>query len=234
MPRNIKFPILALLLVFGLLPAVGFAAKTPAGKPTNKATCAAANGVCSTATACWVANKITGVSPIGSCSDNWLDTTCCGTPPAQKAVGPALQPLIEDTCKKNPNDPTCLARAASATQASAGVSAGSPMTLANPLCPTGKADCVTLNALIGRFVAAFIGMVGALALIVFIYAGIMYMTAGSSDRVKQATDTMKYAIIGLALIMFAYVLVNFFFKALTSDAPKPPPETTGYAVPQGP
>lgn len=169
---------------------------------------------------------------LGTCVKT-VNAACCKNKQAQKAVGPALQPLIEDTCKKNPNDPTCLARAASATQASAGVSAGSPMTLANPLCPTGKADCVTLNALIGRFVAAFIGMVGALALIVFIYAGIMYMTAGSSDRVKQATDTMKYAIIGLALIMFAYVLVNFFFKALTSDAPKPPPETTGYAVPQG-
>lgn len=93
------------------------------------------------------------------------------------------------------------------------------MTLYNPLCPDGSASCVTLNGLIGRFVAAFIGMVGALALLVFVYAGIMYMTAGSSDRVKQATDTMKYALIGLALIMFAYVLTSFFFNALTSEPP---------------
>ena len=125
----------------------------------------------------------------------------------------------------------CCASVSSQTSAS-GTTAGSPMTLTNPLCPPENPNCVTLNALIGRFVAAFIGMVGALALLVFVYAGIMYMTAGSSDRVKQARDTMKYAVIGLALIIFAYALTNFFFNALSSSPPSATPPKKATTLPK--
>lgn len=70
---------------------------------------------------------------------------------------------------------------------------------------------------IASLVSIFLGMVGAIALLVFVYAGVVYMTAGGSDeRVKHAKDTMQYALIGLALITFAYALANFYFVALTS------------------
>jgi hypothetical protein len=129
-----------------------------------------------------------------------------------------------------PNDTPAAAGTAAGT--ASGTTAGSPMTLTNPLCPPENPNCVTLNALIGRFVAAFIGMVGALALLVFVYAGIMYMTAGSSDRVKQARDTMKYAVIGLALIIFAYALTNFFFNALSSSPPSATPPKKATTLPK--
>lgn len=74
-------------------------------------------------------------------------------------------------------------------------------------------------------------MVGALALLVFVYAGVVYMTAGSSDRVKEARDTMKYAVLGLAMIIFAYVLTNFFFNILTSSAPTEKPVSKPVTLP---
>jgi hypothetical protein len=116
--------------------------------------------------------------------------------------------------------------------ATGGGSPGSAMTLFNPLCPKDNPNCeVTLNSLIGRFVAAFLGMVGALALLVFVYAGVIYMTAGSSDRIKEARDTMKYAVLGLGLIVFAYVLTNFFFNALTSSPPTEKPASKPVTLP---
>jgi len=135
-------------------------------------------------------------------------------------------PVLADSSQTSASGTTAGSPAAS------GTTAGSPMTLTNPLCPAANPNCVTLNALIGRFVAAFIGMVGALALLVFVYAGIMYMTAGSSDRVKQARDTMKYAVIGLALIIFAYALTSFFFNALSSSPPGATPPKKATTLPK--
>ena len=57
-------------------------------------------------------------------------------------------------------------------------------------------------------------VVGALALGVFVYAGVLWMTAGSSDRVQKAKDALKYAVIGLFMIAFAYSISAFFFSTL--------------------
>ena len=40
------------------------------------------------------------------------------------------------------------------------------------------------------------------------------MTAGSSDRVQKAKDALKYAVIGLFMIAFAYSISAFFFSTL--------------------
>ena len=160
-----------------------------------------------------------GETEVGTCADADVQVTCC----SKKTIpmGGSLTP-----------GPSASNDTPAAAGTTAGTTAGSPMTLTNPLCPPANPNCVTLNALIGRFVAAFIGMVGALALLVFVYAGIMYMTAGSSDRVKQARDTMKYAVIGLALIIFAYALTNFFFNALSSSPPSATPPKKATTLPK--
>lgn len=88
---------------------------------------------------------------------------------------------------------------------------GSSVALTNPL-----GEGTTLVTIISRLIKAFLGLVGALALGVFVYAGIFWMTAGSSDRVTKAKDTMKYAIIGLAMITFSYTISSFLLKAFLS------------------
>ena len=103
---------------------------------------------------------------------------------------------------------TALATAPLVKAAAPAPSGGSSMTLYDPL------QGATLTQVIGKLISTFLGFVGAIALLVFVYAGVMYMTGGSSDRIKTAVDTMKYAILGLAIIMFAYVITSFYFKAL--------------------
>lgn len=125
------------------------------------------------------------------------------------ALTPEQEALEGVTCciTKPPEQPETSSPADSATSSGA---TGSSSKLTDPL---GGAN---IYVIINRLVTTFLGVVGALALAVFVYAGVMWMTAGSSDRVKKAKDSMKYAIIGLAMIGFSYAIVSFFMDSLTN------------------
>lgn len=176
--------------------------------------CQAQGGTCNT----WFLACDPGYDTLGTCG-SLVKTGCCKKSAAQTYVGSGAEAIKQDLCNKNPSAPECQAGQAQNATAGGG-SAGSAITLSNPLCPTGQSSCITINGIIGRFISMFLGFVGAIALLVFVYAGIMYMTGGSSDRVKKAIETMKYAALGLIVIMFAYVITNFYFTALTSNVPK--------------
>jgi type IV secretion system pilin len=91
------------------------------------------------------------------------------------------------------------------------VTAPSPKTVQLP-DPLGGADLPTI---IGRVISTFLGIVGGLALLVFVYAGIRYMTAAGDEKaITTAKDTMVYGFIGLLIIVFAYAITNFFFRAV--------------------
>jgi len=80
--------------------------------------------------------------------------------------------------------------------------------------PLGGADIPTV---IGRVIKTFLGLVGAIALVVFVYAGFLYLTAaGREDAIRTSKEAMKNAFIGLVVIFFSYAITTFFFKALTS------------------
>lgn len=227
----------------GLLAAVvlGLSMSAPVWALTD-AECVKLGGACNN----WSETCDEGFGYIGLCIGTLKNSACCKPNPGGAVFGqpgvsnPEAAQIAKCTDQKGicaemgcPADYTqsgiceqtafttkycCLPKpgTAAATGAAPAPSAGSPVTLTNPL------GNVTLIGLLGRFVSAFLGMVGALALLVFIYAGVMYMTAGSSDRVKKATETMKYAVIGLAAIMLAYFMTDLFIKALTQNPPTPP------------
>ncbi len=118
--------------------------------------------------------------------------------------------------------------AAEAAAAAQKASPGSPTTLFNPLGTT------SLFELIRRVVQAFLGILGASALLVFVYAGILWMTGGSGDRIQKAKDTMKYAVIGLFIIGFAYGLSTFIVDILIGNITTPEPEPVQFAEPPKP
>ncbi len=100
------------------------------------------------------------------------------------------------------SSPRCSALA----PAGASTAAGSPVTLTNPL---GTND---LGVLISRFIRALSGVAGALALLMFVAGGIIWMTAESSERVSLAKTIMQNSTIGLLLIFFSYAIVNIFLS----------------------
>lgn len=57
--------------------------------------------------------------------------------------------------------------------------------------------------------------VGAISVIMIIYSGILYViSAGSSEKIKKAKDTIKYSIVGLVISILAYAIVNFVIGSL--------------------
>jgi len=84
-------------------------------------------------------------------------------------------------------------------------SAPSAITISNPLN-----GIDTPQALIGKVINSVLGVVGSLALVMFVYGGLIWMTSsGSSEQVKKGRDILIWAAIGLVIIFSAYGLVRF-------------------------
>jgi len=67
---------------------------------------------------------------------------------------------------------------------------------------------------IGYVIGAVLGIVGSIALVMFIAGGLTWMTAaGNPDKVKKGKDIIVWSVIGLAVIFLAYALVQFALSA---------------------
>jgi len=69
--------------------------------------------------------------------------------------------------------------------------------------------------IIARIIKVVLGLIGVLALIMFIYGGITWMTSGGNvEAVKRGKNTLVWAVLGLAVVFFAYSLVNFILTRI--------------------
>ena len=70
--------------------------------------------------------------------------------------------------------------------------------------------------ILGKNVAAWIlGIVGSLALLFFIYGGIIFLIAGGrEDQIKKGKDILTAAIIGLILVFSSYLIIAFFMRLM--------------------
>jgi hypothetical protein len=79
------------------------------------------------------------------------------------------------------------------------------LTPGNTGIPKNTADSVLTN---GLNVVYFAG--GAACVIVIVVAGILYaLSAGDSNQTKQAKNAILYAVVGLVVIMMAFVITSF-------------------------
>ena len=66
------------------------------------------------------------------------------------------------------------------------------------------------NDLVKNVVNGILYFVGILSVVMLIWGGILYTTsAGDSNKVTTAKNTIMYAVIGLVIAIFAYAIVNF-------------------------
>lgn len=83
-----------------------------------------------------------------------------------------------------------------------------------------------------NFIMLILGISGSVALIMFVYGGFNWVFAqGRPDYVQTGKDTMKHAIIGLAIIFGAYAIVNFIIARIGGNAPSATLEDTIKALP---
>jgi len=102
----------------------------------------------------------------------------------------------------------------------------------NPLkqyCPGGKCDPAKL---IGGIIKAALGIVGSIALLMFLYGGFLWLTsAGNEQKITKGKSVLVWAVIGLAVIFMSYAAVNFVIGALTgSSTTSTSTETIGTCV----
>ena len=82
--------------------------------------------------------------------------------------------------------------------------------LDNPL-----GDIKSPQVLVGQIINSLFGIIGSLALVMFIYGGFLWMTsAGSSEQVKKGKDIFIWAVVGLIVIFSAYSLVRFVIQGV--------------------
>ena len=68
--------------------------------------------------------------------------------------------------------------------------------------------------IIGKAIKLIMGIVGAIALVMFVYAGGLWMVAGgNAEQTTKAMKTMVWSAIGLIVILSSYSIVNFIFTS---------------------
>jgi len=77
----------------------------------------------------------------------------------------------------------------------------------------GEGELLTVR--IGNIIKVVLGFVGVIVVIIVVYAGFMWMTAGGTEeKVKKAQQWMINAVIGLAITLSAYAITDFVIDRL--------------------
>lgn len=72
-----------------------------------------------------------------------------------------------------------------------------------------------LPVIIGNLINVFLGLLGVVFLVLVIYGGFIWMTAGGDEsKVERAKQTLIRAVIGLIITLSAYAITAFIFNAL--------------------
>jgi hypothetical protein len=73
-----------------------------------------------------------------------------------------------------------------------------------------------LVQIIGRIINIFLGFLGVIFLVLMLYAGYTWMTAGGAPvKIESAKKTIRNAVIGLLIITSAWAITAFILNALT-------------------
>ena len=136
------------------------------------------------------------------------------TPASVFAVDPcvnATNPELIEACSQalaEPATPTTPATPAVSANSAASAALATAQ-LSNPL---GTDD---VRVIIGRIIKAILGVSGGLALVMFIWGGLIWMTSqGEKARIEKGQKTLVWAVIGLAILFVAYAAVNWVILAL--------------------
>jgi cytochrome bd-type quinol oxidase subunit 2 len=75
----------------------------------------------------------------------------------------------------------------------------------------------SLELKISLIIQAALGLLGVLFIVLTIYAGITWMTAaGNEESIKKAATTLKHNVVGLIIVLLAYVISIFIIRIFTN------------------
>ncbi len=77
---------------------------------------------------------------------------------------------------------------------------------------------VDIRTYVALIIRAFFGLLGLIAVVLVMYAGLLWMTAqGNPEQIEKAKKLLASAVIGLAIILSAYAIAMFIVNALTGQ-----------------
>ncbi len=92
-----------------------------------------------------------------------------------------------------------------------------------------QGDC-SLSDMLQIFVnisVAILGVCGSLALLIFFYGGVVWITAmGEAKKIALGKEIITKAVIGLAIIFGSYAFINFLIAGLAGNTPSSTLEET--------
>ena len=72
-----------------------------------------------------------------------------------------------------------------------------------------------IETTVNQILTTVIGLTGVLALIAFIWGGILWMVSeGNPGQIDKGKKMMTWAVFGLAVIFGSYAILRFVFRAL--------------------
>ena len=93
---------------------------------------------------------------------------------------------------------------------------------ADELTLPGQENEVGVVQTVVNIVNVVLGLLGLIAVIIILIGGFKWMTAqGAEEKVDKAKDTIKYGLIGLAIILLAYLIVRIVIASVVGFAETP-------------
>lgn len=75
-----------------------------------------------------------------------------------------------------------------------------------------------IRTIIGNIIKGFFALLGLVAVVLILYAGVLWMTSqGNEEKISQAKRIMINAVIGLTIMMAAYAITAFIFRAISGQ-----------------
>ncbi|OGY78759.1 MAG: hypothetical protein A3B74_03145 [Candidatus Kerfeldbacteria bacterium RIFCSPHIGHO2_02_FULL_42_14] len=93
-----------------------------------------------------------------------------------------------------------------------------PLFLSAQGLPNPLGEVTDPNEIIVNVIKAFLGVLGVLALVIFIYGGLLLLiSGGNTEMLSKGKRTLVWAIIGLAIILSSYGILKFVFEKLITS-----------------
>jgi len=84
-------------------------------------------------------------------------------------------------------------------------------------CESQEGGCIP--QIVGQLVSALLGLLGALFLVLIIWGGVQYMTAGGEPgKIKSAKDTIVNAILGMLIVALSYAIARYVITVIGGAA----------------
>ena len=91
----------------------------------------------------------------------------------------------------------------------------------------GRCDLDDIMQVFVNVTIFILGISGSVILLMFVYGGFLWVTSrGDAKRIEKGKDTITHAVVGFAIILLGYSMINFLIAALAGDAPSETIEET--------